>query len=528
MRTALGVSAGSEVVCSALLTTAPNGAQTTEYRVITTDDQANTDLGDLVASSIELMTTQVPREAVHPKGIAVAYRTKEQTQSIRSAVGSQRRDLQLVPETAAALAYLRHTGEVAQYNTVAIVDLGARGLTVSTLDQVDGTLLDSERTNDVSGNAMDELVYEHLLSEHYAGERGVRTSRGQLMGRARAAKEHLSTNDAVTIDHIAGRPLQLTRDDFEALIGNVVDDAVTFSTGIFDRNPDRRPEAVAVIGGGGNVPAVLNRLQAVLDVPVLGQREPEAVIAKGAALLADSAGPLSYPVVSLAAEAPVGTFTKVAGALIGAFVVVGLIIGYGVQALTPSDDDAVDPAGTSNQQISNSLITDAPKTTQAPVPSRTQPAAGYPSYEYPASEPTQTGLPSELGPRPAMTNPVQEGTTTVTERPTTRTPAPTLRPDPNLPPVQWPELERWLPFSTTPPSTTAPETTDQLSTTDTPSTSQDPSSTATDPSTTDPSTTEPSVRAPSTQTQTGPASPSPSPAIEPTDRPLPNTGSAGN
>ena len=35
---------------------------------------------------------------------------------------------------------------------------------------------------------------------------------------------------------------------------------------------ERRWDALVI--GGGNVPAVLNRLQAVLDVPVLGQREP--------------------------------------------------------------------------------------------------------------------------------------------------------------------------------------------------------------------------------------------------------------
>ncbi|KAA0022744.1 Hsp70 family protein [Antrihabitans cavernicola] len=523
MRTALGVSAGSEVVCSALLTTAQNGAQSTEYRVITTDDQANTDLGDLVASSIELMTTQVSREAVHPKGIAVAYRTKEQTQSIRSAVGSQRRDLQLVPESAAALAYLRNTGEVAQYGTIALVDLGARGLTVTTIDQVDGTVLDSERTTDVSGNAMDELVYEHLLAEHYAGERGVRTNRGQLTGRARAAKEHLSTNDAVTIDHVAGRPLQLTREDFEALIAGVVDEAVIFTTGIFDRTPERRPETVAVIGGGANIPFVKNRLQGALDIPVLGPREPEAVIAKGAALLADSAGPLSYPVVSLAAEAPVGTFTKVAGALIGAFVVVGLIVGYGVQALTPSDNDRVDPAGTSNQQATNSLVTNAPTTTQAPVAPHPQTASGFPTYEYPAAEPTQTGLPSELGPWPTVTNPAPVGTTTTAPgtTTTTRTPAPTLRPDPNLPPVQWPELEKWLPFTTTPPPTTTPDTTEQLSPSQPPSSSTDQNSSSSAPSTD----TRTETSDPSAQSQ--PRSQSPEAAV-PTNGQLPNTGSSGN
>src|ERR1700751_2907422 len=96
MRTSLGISAGNEVVCSALVATAPNGAQDFDYRVVSAD-VAHSDLGDLVASSIELMTTQMPRDYLHPLGtravrpasahpesvaapgaIAVAYRDREQ------------------------------------------------------------------------------------------------------------------------------------------------------------------------------------------------------------------------------------------------------------------------------------------------------------------------------------------------------------------------------------------------------------------------------------------------------------------
>jgi hypothetical protein len=113
VRTSLGVSTGSAVVCSALLTTAEDGTQTTEYRTVSADDNAP-DLGELVASSIELMTTQIPGRVTRPSGIAVAYRSKDQAHSIRSAVAAHRHDLRLVPESAAALKYLHSTGEVAR------------------------------------------------------------------------------------------------------------------------------------------------------------------------------------------------------------------------------------------------------------------------------------------------------------------------------------------------------------------------------------------------------------------------------
>ena len=59
MRTSLGISAGNEVVCSALVATGPAGEQSFDYRVVSAD-AAHSDLGDLVSSSIELMTTQLP------------------------------------------------------------------------------------------------------------------------------------------------------------------------------------------------------------------------------------------------------------------------------------------------------------------------------------------------------------------------------------------------------------------------------------------------------------------------------------
>lgn len=317
MRTSLGISAGNEVVCSALVATAPNGSQTFDYRVVSAD-AAHSDLGDLVASSIELMTTQLPtnrisydvafpldvrtgltrsgaREAV-PTSVAVAYRSREQAQVIRSATGKQR-DLKLIPEGTAALTYLRHTGLLDRYETVAIIDLGASGLSVTVADRDGGSVLRSERTTAISGNAIDDLIYHHLVDLHYA-RRGTRPNRNMLTNRGRAAKEHLSVAPAVTIDHVAGRPLKLTRADFEELIADLLHDTAAFAAAVFAR-ASTYPEAVAVIGGGANIPSVVTTLYDRLDMPVHTVEDPEAVIAKGAALVADSAQPAGFPVAAL-------------------------------------------------------------------------------------------------------------------------------------------------------------------------------------------------------------------------------------
>lgn len=454
MRTSLGISAGNEVVCSALVATAPNGAQSFDYRVVSAD-AAHSDLGDLVASSIELMTTQLPTTQLSydvafpaqpvgarfaggkpigvdsaagrpPTTVAVAYRSKEQAQVIRSATGKQR-DLRLVPEGTAALTYLRHTGLVDRYDTVAIVDLGATGLSITVADQADANILRTERTGAISGNAIDELIYHHLVDLHYA-RRGTRPNRGMLTNRGRAAKEHLSIAPAVTIDHVAGQPLKLTRADFEELISDLLRNTAVFAAAAFARSP-KFPQAVIVIGGGANIPAVISTLARELNLPVHTVDDPEAVIAKGAALVADSMQPSVFPVVALgAADAPVGTFTKVVGTLAGAIVVVGLVVGYGVKTFAPTGDDEISPAGTtSSAQLPTPPVSAVPATgagTSTTGPNRESP-----------NRPSGANIPSLT---PDRSQPPTS--TTSTPAATTIPNAPTLRPDPNLPPIPFPEL----------------------------------------------------------------------------------------
>ncbi|WP_185981559.1 Hsp70 family protein [Skermania sp. ID1734] len=449
MRTALGVSVGNDVVCSALVTTTPNGVRTFEYRMIAADDQANTDTGDLVASSIDLMTTQLPSRAVQPGGIAVAYRSAEQEQAVRAAAGGRRRDLQLVPETAAALTYLRSTGEVAQHETIAIMDVGATGCTVTVLNQVDGTTTTTERTDNISGAAIDDLVTARLtaLAEH----RGRRADREYLAARARAAKEALSNSDAATIDTVDSGQIRLRRDEFEELIAPMLQGAAEFTQRVSEAAP-QRPQLIVVIGGGAYTPGLHHALVDRLGLPVLLVDEPEAVIAKGAALMADSVGPVRYPVVSMPADHPVGTFAKVAGALLGAVVVIGLLVGYGVQALSAAGTtpDLAPAATTVARPTSAVATTTAAPPPAMPVQSRhtpTPPTSDYPGWD---GDPGQTGHTTESAPLPTTTAGV---TTTTTTSPKTSTP--TLRPGPGLPEVPWPQIQQWFPGQSTSPETTS-------------------------------------------------------------------------
>ncbi|WP_155981067.1 Hsp70 family protein [Nocardia sp. CNY236] len=447
MRTSLGISAGTEVVCSALVSTRSNGTQIFDYRVVSAD-AARSDLGDLVASSIELMTTQLPAtSAPHqitppvgrrfagmhrdvesatlppPTSVAVAYRTEEQAQLIRSATG-RRHELELIPESTAALTYLRHTGLLARYDTVAIVDFGASGLTVTIADQADGAPLRADRTTSVSGKAIDELIYQHLVALHFA-RRSARPNRGMLTNRGRAAKEHLSVATSVTVDHVAGRPVKLTRVDFEELVADLLHSMTLFVTATFARAP-QQPQAVAVIGGGANIPTVVDTLTTALDVPVLTVPDPEAVTAKGAALIADTAQASAGPAGAHLGEAPTGAFAKVFGTLAGAIVVVGLIIGYGVKTFAPTSENDVSPAGTTNS------------TSGLPTPT-SPPTSAVPKSDHPA--PQYTAQPSSGGIRQTTTTQAHpDGSSIPSSTPTVTPTQLTLRPDPDLPLIPFPEL----------------------------------------------------------------------------------------
>ncbi|MBO0854001.1 MAG: Hsp70 family protein, partial [Nocardia sp.] len=418
--------------------TTPNGTQNFDYRVVSSD-VAHSDPGDLVASSIQLMSRmpresrqrgsgyspagghatgsypagRPPRQPAPPGAIAVAYRDREQAVAIRAAIGRQRRDAQLLPESTAALTYLRHTGLLDRYRTVALVDLGATGMTVTVAEIADDTVLRSERTDTISGAAIDEAIYHHLLNCH-TSRRGTRPNRNTLVNRSRAAKEHLSIAPAVTIDHIAGQPLKLTRADFGELISDLLRDAAIFVSGVFARAP-QLPEAVAMIGGGANIVSVVRGLDHRLEIPVMSVPEPEAVTAKGAALVADSAQPSAFAPTARG-DGSTRTFTKLVGTLAGAVVVVGLMAGYGVKELSSITHDEVAPAGTTQTPTSTTPMPGGP----APTGDRTPAATVPPQPDTSTAQPTTSEQPTT----------------------TTSTSAPVLRPDPNLPRIPLPSTPR--------------------------------------------------------------------------------------
>ncbi|AOW92115.1 hypothetical protein BFN03_03735 [Rhodococcus sp. WMMA185] len=426
------MSTGAAGVGSALVTTSPNGVQNVEFRFLSAD-QSHSDLGDLVRSSISLMTTQVPAALVTPDALAVAYRTSKQAHAIRNAVSRQQHRVHLVPEAAAALAYLRYTGEVAQHTTVAIADFGESGLSVVLVDQVTGAVLHADRTTDVSGRKIDDLIYDHVMGSLPAAHSSRHLDRPLRSARCRVAKEQLSSEPIAHIDlDLQGiRPVEISRTTLDEICAPAVALAVKFIRATIADSP-HPPEALALIGGVANIPAIRTGVTDAFPMQVIAVPEPDTATAKGAALLAVSSTIDEYPASGSNRSVSV---SKLSGAVVCALVAGALVLGFGWYGLTPPRSPSVFPVGTDNVQATEQVAT----TTAAPA-----------STAIPSNAPSPT---SEHSPTRVARNIVEPddgngiaGGLASTSHPTTNEPAsitPTVLPAAEATPVlrQWPHIQ---------------------------------------------------------------------------------------
>ncbi len=456
--TTLGVSAGSEVVCCAVLTTTETGREVFDYRTLTVDG-VRSDPSELVTTSLTLATDHLLRDgAAERPRVGVAHRSSSRTRPLLAALRRHDDALtadNLVTDTEAALCWLRHTGEVARFDHVLLVDVGASGTSVSVVDQVDGTVRASTRTDVMSGRVVERAlaatVESRLPTVHVL-------DRALVAARLTTAKEQLSSAESSTVELPGGATVTVTRRDlddalaaplraFRSVITDLVDTAIVLHGG------SARPDAAAVIGGGAFVPAVVDAVADAVDVPLVTTTEPDAAVAKGAALLART---LASPTRS---TPPATSGVRTAGAVAVACAVLAVVLAYGVQALTPTDDPTVTTSAATGPADETAVATTTTADTlPAPPPELTggweDPgvAAAPPtsSYDYSAL-PTATydyTAPRTMPPAP-VTSTTPETTNSATPTPTT----PSLRPAPDLPIIDIPGLPGLPPWWTTPQST---------------------------------------------------------------------------
>ncbi|MGV8873010.1 MAG: Hsp70 family protein, partial [Rhodococcus sp. (in: high G+C Gram-positive bacteria)] len=430
------MSAGSEVVCAALVTVDSDGSRTAEYRTVSADRQANTDMGDLVTSAIELMASLIPGHR-SPDTIAVTYRTEEHAAGIRAALAHTTRDVRLVPESAAAVAHLTTTGLIDGYDTISLVDLGASGLSVTVTDRTSGTVRAHGRSEAVGGDALNALVknlVQDMTRDNLRDD--IRDDRGIGSARYRSIKEQLSHEDEVRIERYSGVPLTVTRDAFDTAALPIFDTAAQYVREVFDHST-HEPEAIVLIGGGAHIPLLARTLTDMFHAPVIRLPEPDAVLAVGAATVAASVVGGDYQLLT-ATRNTTSRMSRYSGAIAAAVVAGGLVLAYGVQTMNPADDPNVSPAGSVAQSATESGGGGSTAEGSSAVDDRSTPGRTSPER----SDPSATTIGSS-------------GSSARSTTPAPLTTTPTLRPGPDLPAIEWP-------IGSTPDSS-SPDTTTEVS-----------------------------------------------------------------
>ncbi len=202
--------------------------------------------------------------------------------------------LRLVNEpTAAALAYGLDQGAEGLY---AVYDLGGGTFDISVLRLEKGVFQVLATGGDAAlgGDDFDHAIAEHLLSARGVGEGTL--SAGEIksvLATARAAKEGLTTADSVSVELTVGGETTthtIDRATFEQLIAAHVGRTIEICRQVLDDAgfaPDET-KGVVLVGGSTRVPAVHNAVADFFGGRPLGNIDPDAVVALGAALQAEA------------------------------------------------------------------------------------------------------------------------------------------------------------------------------------------------------------------------------------------------
>lgn len=277
----------------------------------------------LTVEAIEAMARAVGYGT--PITIAVpAYWSDEQFAALREEFFAQS-DLarggvapMLVSDATAALAALRGTPGFGADGVIALCDFGAGGTTVTVVDTHAGfaPVGPAVRHTDFSGDAIDQLIADHLLASDVStgvlGGTARIGSQTRLLGACRRAKEQLSTAAVSTVAGASGEVAQLTRTEFEQLISPPLDRFVAALQDALRRNgiQNANLRGVAIVGGGASIPLITARLSQRLGVPVHSAAQPALLAALGAAALGAQYASGGAPT---AAAAAVETPTEMVG-----------------------------------------------------------------------------------------------------------------------------------------------------------------------------------------------------------------------
>jgi hypothetical protein len=201
----------------------------------------------------------------------------------------------LISDVAAALTALQANPGLPENGIIAVCDFGGSGTSITLVDAaVDHRPVGATvRHTDFSGEMIDQALLNHVVDDLNAGGSlsGISAigSLAPLRGRCRTAKEQLSTNTVteLTVD-LPGfhGGVWVTRAELDEAIRQPLDGLLDVVQETLGRNeiPVAGLAAVAAVGGGANIQAVITGLSERLGVTVISAPRPQLTTAIGAAL----------------------------------------------------------------------------------------------------------------------------------------------------------------------------------------------------------------------------------------------------
>jgi hypothetical protein len=270
-------------------------------------DQTMVAVGELVAAVFAEVLTRAgqvmgatPAEVVLTHPDQWAQPLQQLLVEAACAGGVDGKRVRLVSESqAAAWYYARNAPQWVVGSRLVVFDFGAGTCDVAALDkQPDGSfaVIAAEGLEGLGGKDLDARILawvrrqlgsvDPVLLAELSDPGAVATQLG-VHDRIRDAKEALSEASSAAIvlaGHDGNHVLQLTRDEFEGLIGADIDRAVELTTRVITAAERRHPAAqtptIYLTGGSSSIPLVATKLAALGRIGVLG--DPKTVVVQGA------------------------------------------------------------------------------------------------------------------------------------------------------------------------------------------------------------------------------------------------------
>ncbi|MFT4042744.1 MAG: hypothetical protein QM673_06225 [Gordonia sp. (in: high G+C Gram-positive bacteria)] len=293
--TSMGVSAGAGMIHYVLLTQDGAGRTVVDARVIEVDRTDGIDPVGRVNAGIDLMLDAAREQGRRVGPIGIAARSTLRRHTFRSGGSGTRRQVQMLSEEEAVVAYLTGTGQIGRYENAVVVDCGDTVTSMYAVSPATGKIGPVQRSKALSGRLLDDAIARSLADE-WAGSfsaRRTKVDRTALRTAARTAKEEIgepgSGESAVLLTGHSSRidRAMVDRCVVEAAARPLIAQARRTLADYLSENP---ADAVVLVGGMANL-AVLREV--IPDAApgrepysVVIPPDPELVAATGAAMLA--------------------------------------------------------------------------------------------------------------------------------------------------------------------------------------------------------------------------------------------------